>query len=66
LSELASYLSCKISTDIIVITVNVKEKEEFSSSLSTDLNDKYIQIYSEINTMIEELCLKKNCFCNAN
>ncbi len=66
LSELAGYLSCKISTDIIVITVNVKEKEEFSSSLSSDLNDKYVEIYSKINTMIEEVCLGKNCVCEAD
>ncbi len=66
LKELANYLSCEITTDIFVVTINVKEKEEFSSSLSSDLNDKYSEIYSTINTIIEEVCLEKKCVCDAN
>ena len=59
LSELAKYLNYKISDDIQIITINIKEKEEFSASLSEELTLQFDTICSEIEMFLNKVEDKK-------
>lgn len=61
LKELANYLAFDITNDIKIITINIKEKEFFSSKLSLDLDGLFKQIYKKIAVFIKNDCIEEKC-----